>query len=76
VPRTWADDDRERGKGAQPVLCRQGLKAAEGPINDEVPMTNNEIRSNARMTKLKFETFALSFGTCHSFVLRHSSFVI
>jgi hypothetical protein len=39
-------------------------------------MTNDETSSNDRMTTWRTDASLLSFGFCHSFVLRHSNFVI
>jgi outer membrane lipoprotein-sorting protein len=39
-------------------------------------MTNAETSSNTQMTKVRSGAFFLSFGFRHSFVIRHSSFVI
>src|SRR5437868_15503160 len=43
--------------------------------NDEARMTNDETSSNDQMTKMRFEIVS-PFGFRHSFVLRHSTFVI
>ena len=42
----------------------------------EARMTNDETSSNVQMTNLRSEPFLLSFRLRHSFVIRHSSFVI
>jgi Outer membrane lipoprotein-sorting protein len=39
-------------------------------------MSNDETSSNVQMTKIRLDTSRLSFGFRHSFVIRHSSFVI
>ena len=39
-------------------------------------MTNAEKSSNAQMTRARSPEFFLSFGLCHSLVIRHSNFVI
>src|ERR1700681_2954231 len=44
--------------------------------NDEAQMTNDETNPNGRMTKRRWQSSPRSFGFRHSFVLRHSSFVI
>src|SRR5882724_5831432 len=43
--------------------------------NDEARMTNDETRSNAQMTNVRRKRSA-AFGFRHSFVIRHSAFVI
>ncbi|PYJ75193.1 MAG: hypothetical protein DME72_00645, partial [Verrucomicrobia bacterium] len=42
----------------------------------EARMTNDETSSNAQMTKPRSGPFLLSFRLRHSFVIRHSCFVI
>jgi hypothetical protein len=44
--------------------------------NDEARMTNVERSSNAQMTKMRSGVCPSSFGFYHSFVIRHSAFVI
>jgi len=44
--------------------------------NDEARMTNDEISSNVRTTKMQSESCPSSFGFRHSFVVTHSTFVI
>jgi Outer membrane lipoprotein-sorting protein len=44
--------------------------------NDEARMTNDKTSSNAQMTNVRSGPFLLSFRRRHSFVIRHSSFVI
>jgi hypothetical protein len=44
--------------------------------NDEARMTNDERSLNVQMTKMRSEVYFSSFGFCHSFVIRHSAFVI
>jgi len=39
-------------------------------------MSNDETSSNVQMTKIRSDTILLSFGFRHSFVIRHSAFVI
>jgi hypothetical protein len=39
-------------------------------------MMNDERSSNAQMTKMRSEVYSSSFGFRHSFVIRHSAFVI
>src|SRR6476646_222593 len=39
-------------------------------------MSNDETSSNVQMTKIRLDTSRLSFGFRHSFVIRHSLFVI
>jgi hypothetical protein len=44
--------------------------------DDEARMTNDKTSSNAQMTNVRSGPFLLSFWLRHSFVIRHSSFVI
>ncbi|PYK07648.1 MAG: hypothetical protein DME66_00680 [Verrucomicrobia bacterium] len=44
--------------------------------NDEARMTNDKTSSNTQMTNVRSGPFLLSFRRRHSFVIRHSSFVI
>jgi hypothetical protein len=44
--------------------------------NDEARMTNDEIITNIRTNVQSSNNFVLAFGFCHSFGLRHLSFVI
>jgi hypothetical protein len=44
--------------------------------NDEARMTNDKTSSNAQMMNVRSGPFLLSFRRRHSFVIRHSSFVI
>src|SRR5438552_3008013 len=57
-------------------MSTQGITHVQRVANDEARMTNDEGSPNAQITKQAPNVFSTPFGFRHSFVIRHSSFVI